>query len=111
MRKSLDNPDSEDESDGERALRNRASFDYPVIFGTFSNWKAYQMMRAHQFSSVLVATTNEDRRYLVEHVFDAKSYAFKSDFKSVYQQVYPVLAAAAAVQGAQLVGTLPTDPV
>ena len=89
---------------------NMSSYGYPLVFGTFSNWKVYQMLRTLQFASVLVANKAEDRQGLVDHVFDDQNERLKEDFKSLCQQVYPVLNAVAELQGAHVVGPLPTDP-
>ena len=110
MRRSSDSEASEQSHDEGQAQISTSAYGYPIVFGTFSNWKAYQMLRTYQFTSALVAGNNEDRQNLVDHVFDDQSDRLKEDFKSVFQQVYPVLNAVTELQGAHVVGALPTDP-
>jgi len=110
MRSSTDSERSGQSNDEGQTKINMSSYGYPIIFGTFSNCKAYQMFRAVQFTSALVAGNKEDRQNLLDHVFDDQNDRLKEDFKSVFQQVYPVLNAVTELQGAHVVGALPTDP-
>lgn len=42
---SLQNPDKE--------IYRRADLNHPIIFGSFSDWRAFQMMRSYQFACIL----------------------------------------------------------
>ena len=43
---------------------------YPIVFGTFTEWRAMQMLRTYQVTSILSTTSEEDREALEQFVFD-----------------------------------------
>ena len=76
---------------------NSQVFDYPLVFGTISNWKVMQMLRTYQFTTILCASSDEDRKNLIEWLFDDLNYSLKADFKNIYANVYKVLTALAQI--------------
>jgi hypothetical protein len=60
------------------------------------------------FASVLVAGNAEDRHHLTDHVFDFQNYTFKSDFKNINKRINQVIDSVAELQGAYVVGSLPS---
>lgn len=91
-------------------LVNQEASKIPLIFGTFTSWKVFQMIKTHQFTSIISASTDKERTALLNKVFDDVNYNLQKDFKNMYLNVYPVLTSVAKMHNAHVVGTLPSDP-
>lgn len=53
---------------------NQEAFKIPMIFGTFTNWRVFQMIKTHQFTSIISAATDKERKQLLSKVFDDVNY-------------------------------------
>lgn len=62
-----------------------------IVFGTLTNWKAYQMLKLYKLATALVASSDADEDILVSSIFDevnctlATFKGVKSALWSTYQ--------------------------
>ena len=75
---------------GDKAV-NEDTFKTPLIFGTITDWKVFQMQKAYQYASIVNAQTDEDRKSLSETVFDYKNFEMKKHFKQINDTIYPII--------------------
>lgn len=97
------NPDKEE--------YQRKDLNQPIIFGSFSDWRAFQMLRTYQFACIIAAQNNpEERQCLIDFVFDDHNCNLLQNFISIYGLVYPVISSASALHNAHVVGNIPLNP-
>ena len=79
--------------------------DYPVVFGTFSQWRAYQALRLYQFITAASVHNGLDRSTLNDFLFDELNYSMIEDFPSTSANLWNTLISIVKVKEAQLIGT------
>lgn len=64
---------------------------HPLVFGTITDWRAMQMLKTFQATSIMCTTDAEQRECLEHYVFDHVNYDYRKHFKNLYKQQYQIL--------------------
>lgn len=79
----------------------------PLIFGTFSNWKVYQMLLPVQFAAAMVCKSEVEKNLCEQVIFQFDEKVYQSEFKILPPMVFPMIRAMADAQNAHVVGDVP----
>ena len=63
----------------------------PLIFGTLTKFKIFQMMQLYKFATILVTNLNEERHILEEHIFDDVNNSLSGNFKNIFNKIIPAM--------------------
>ena len=67
------------------------------------------MLKSYQLVAISACRTDEDRKLMIEMLFNEKEFDLKNDFKNFSNSVNPFLHAMTGAHNAHIVGSLPAD--
>ena len=83
---------------------NEGARNFPVVFGTMTQWRAYQALKLYQYITAASVHNGLDRSTLNDYVFDEINYDLTRDFPQTAANLWNTLISIVNVKEAQIIG-------